>query len=231
MSDATTRVLLADDHALLLDGLRRMIERVEGFEVVATVETGRAAVDAVRDFEPDVVLLDLALPELNGIDACEKIKSRHPDVAVMILSGYSQEDYVLDALRVGALGYVLKSASSQELERALRAAARGKRYLSPEVSGAVVDGFLGKDRQKPMRERLTLRQREIVQLICEGCTTPQIAERLSIAAKTVETHRTNLMKVMGVRDVVNLVKVAYKEGLVVEDDVSGGPNLTARTPG
>ena len=91
MSDATTRVLLADDHALLLDGLRRMIERVEDFEVVATVETGRAAVEAVRDFEPDVVLLDLALPELNGIDACEKIKNRHPDVAVMILSGYAQE--------------------------------------------------------------------------------------------------------------------------------------------
>ncbi|MEE4301304.1 MAG: response regulator transcription factor [Pseudomonadales bacterium] len=230
MTDSTTRILLADDHALMRDGLRRLLERIEGVEVVAEADDGRAAVSGVRDHEPDLVLLDVALPALNGLDACAKITQRFPSVAVLILSMYSNEEYVLRALRNGARGYVLKSASSAELEVAIRSAMKGNRYLSPEVSGHVIDAFVGGERLESPMDRLTVRQREILQLIAEGLTTREIAERLHLAAKTVETHRTNLMKQLDLHDVVSLVRFAIRNGLVVEQaptELGGDPEPAA----
>jgi RNA polymerase sigma factor (sigma-70 family) len=168
----------------------------------------------------------VALPSLNGLDACAKIMQRFPDVAVLILSTYSNEEYVLRALRNGARGYVLKSASAAELEVAIRSAMKGNRYLSPEVPGHVIDVFVARERLASPLELLTARQREILQLIAEGHTTREIAERLHLSAKTVETHRTNLMKQLGLHDVVSLVRFAIRNGLVVEQaptELGAGP--------
>ena len=218
MNQATTRILLADDHALMRDGLRRLLERIDGIEVVAEAQDGREAVAGVRDSSPDLVLLDVALPELNGLDACLKITQRFPEVAVLILSMYSNEEYVLRALKNGARGYVLKSASSAELEVAIKSAMRGNRYLSPEVSGHVIEAFVGGNAPESPLDALTPRQREVLQLVAEGLTTKKIAERLNIDAKTVETHRTNMMRKLGVRDVVSLVRFAIRNGLLPDED-------------
>lgn len=219
------RVLLADDHGLMRAGLRHLLEGIRDVKVVAEAEDGREAVSFVRDHEPDLVLLDIALPELNGLEACARIKQRFPDVAVLMLSMYSSEEYVLRALRNGALGYLLKSATAAELEVAIAAALRGDRYLSPEVSGHVIDAFVsGRETPRSPLDALTSRQREILQLIAEGHTTREIAEILHLSAKTVETHRTNMMRELGLHEVVSLVRFAIRNGLVVDDapDVGHG---------
>ncbi|MEE4380514.1 MAG: response regulator transcription factor [Pseudomonadales bacterium] len=219
------RVLLADDHGLMRAGLRHLLEGIRNVKVVAEAEDGRQAVSFVRDHEPDLVLLDIALPELNGLEACARIKQRFPDVAVLMLSMYSSEEYVLRALRNGALGYLLKSATAAELEVAIAAALRGDRYLSPEVSGHVIDAFVsGRETPRSPLDALTSRQREILQLIAEGHTTREIAEILHLSAKTVETHRTNMMRELGLHEVVSLVRFAIRNGLVVDDapDVGHG---------
>ena len=216
MNQAATRILLADDHAILRDGLRRVLDGIDGIEVVAEAENGRAAVAGVRDHAPDLVLLDVALPELNGLDACARITQRFPDVFVLILSMYSNEEYVLRALRNGARGYVLKSASAAELEVAIRSSLKGNRYLSPEVSGHVIQAYMGGSPVASPLEALTPRQREVLQLVAEGLTTRRIAERLSIDPKTVESHRTNLMRTLGLHDVVSVVRFAIRNGLIVE---------------
>ena len=219
------RVLLADDHGLMRAGLRHLLEGIRNVSIVAEAEDGRQAVSFVRDHEPDLVLLDIALPELNGLEACARIKQRFPDVAVLMLSMYSSEEYVLRALRNGALGYLLKSATAAELEVAIAAALRGDRYLSPEVSGHVIDAFVsGRETPRSPLDTLTSRQREILQLIAEGHTTREIAEILHLSAKTVETHRTNMMRELGLHEVVSLVRFAIRNGLVVDDapDVGHG---------
>ncbi len=212
------RILLADDHALVRAGIRALVQRVPGLEVVGEASNGREAFRLVKDCEPDVVLMDVSMPELNGLDAIPRILKYNSNVAVIILSMHANREYVMRALQAGAAGYVLKNAAVDELEAAIRAVARGVKYLTPAISDQVVAGVTS-GKTDPAGgavppDALTQRQREILQLIAEGRTTREIAETLHISIKTVETHRTMLMDRLNLHDVASLVRYAIRVGLV-----------------
>lgn len=209
------RVLLAEDHGLVRAGIRALLERIEGIEVVGEAGDGREALRLAQALHPDVVIMDLTMPELNGFEATARIAAASPRSRVLVLSMHGDEEYVAQALRFGAAGYLLKDASNAELGVAVRAVARGQRYLSPGVSQPVIEEYLSQAADAPSPvERLSPRQREILQLIAEGHATKEIARKLEISVKTVETHRGQLMKRLGVRDVPTLVRFAIRAGLV-----------------
>ncbi len=214
------RVLLADDHQLVRAGMRALIDSLPGFEVAGEAADGREVLRLVRDDGIDLVVMDLSMPGLNGLDATARIAKDHPEIRVVVLSMHTSENYVLDALRAGARGYVIKDSAPEELERALRAVAAGQRYLSPAISHFLLDDYLrlarGGDAQQAAA-RLTARQREILQLIAEGRSTREIAGRLSISIKTVETHRAQIMQRLDVRDVASLTRYAIRLGLITPD--------------
>jgi DNA-binding NarL/FixJ family response regulator len=218
------RVLLADDHELVRAGIRELIAKFEGFEVAGEAGDGREAVRLARQIGPDVIVMDLTMPGLNGLDATAAILREAPATAVIVLSMHTAENYVLKALRVGAVGYVVKDAAVAELEQALRAVARGERYLSPKVSRHVLEDYLrfarGEQTAQPESpiEALSPRQREILQLIAEGHSTRQIAERLSLSVSTVESHRAQIMERLDIRDVAGLTRLAIRAGLISGED-------------
>jgi DNA-binding NarL/FixJ family response regulator len=209
------RVLLADDHKLVRAGIRSLLERVPELEVVAEASDGKEALQLVEKHQPQVVLMDLSMPELNGLEATRHLTKVFPDVRVIILSIYSDEEHVYQSLRAGAAGYLMKGAATDELELAVRSVARGETYLSPPVSKPVIMEYIRRTNigLNP-REGLSPRQTQILKLIAEGETTKQVALHLAISVKTVETHRSALMKRIGVRDVAGLVRYAVKVGLV-----------------
>jgi DNA-binding NarL/FixJ family response regulator len=209
------RVLLADDHKLVRAGIRSLLERVPELEVVAEASDGKEALQLVERHQPQVVLMDLSMPELNGLEATRHLTKVFPDVRVIILSIYSDEEHVYQSLRAGAAGYLMKGAATDELELAVRSVARGETYLSPPVSKPVIMEYIRRTNigLNP-REGLSPRQTQILKLIAEGETTKQVALHLAISVKTVETHRSALMKRIGVRDVAGLVRYAVKVGLV-----------------
>lgn len=212
------RVLLADDHALVRSGIRMILETLDGVQIVGETADGRDALALVESLRPDVALLDISMRDLNGIDTTAWIRSRVPETRVMILSMHTGEDYVSQSLRAGASGYLLKDATPAELEFALRAVARGETYLSPRVSGAVVEKYLqSADRAAGPLEALSARQREILRLIAEGRSTKQMAAQLGVSVKTVETHRALLMERLGIHDVAGLVRLAVRAGIVPAD--------------
>lgn len=212
------RVLLADDHALVRSGIRLVLQTLEGVQVVADTQNGRDALELVKALRPDVALLDISMPELNGIETTARIRSRFPQTRVMILSMHAGEEYVSQALRAGASGYLLKDATPMELDLALRAVARGETYLSPRVSRGVVEKCLrSADLTAGPLDALTPRQREILQLIAEGRSTKQIAARLDVSIKTVENHRALLMERLGIHDMAGLVRFAVRVGIVEWD--------------
>lgn len=212
------RVLLAEDHALVRSGIRVLLEELADVEVVGEVANGREALTFVASRRPDVVLMDLSMPELNGLDATAQIARKYPGVKVLVLSMHGDEEYVAQALMAGAVGYLLKDAGRAELEIAVRAAARGDTYLSPGVSRAVIQDYLhASERRETVRDRLSPRQRQVLQLIAEGSSTKEIARKLNLSAKTVETHRSHLMKRLGVHDIPGLVRHAIRMGLVALD--------------
>lgn len=209
------RIVLADDHALVRAGLRKLLESLPDVEVVGEAEDGRAALALVESRHPDLVLMDIAMPGLNGIEAAARISREHPRVRALILSMHQNEDYVRQALRAGAAGYLLKEAAPVELELAIRAMVRGETYLSPAVSKGAVSDYVQRLRDEDVPGvTLTPRQRETLQLIAEGHTTKEIARRLNISVKTVETHRTQLMKQLDLHDIAGLVRYAVRTGLV-----------------
>lgn len=210
------RILLADDHDLVRAGIRSLVQGVEGLEVVAEAGDGREALRLVRTQHPDVVLMDIAMPGLNGLDATARIVKAFPKSAVIILSMHATREYVLEALQAGASGYVLKNAAVDELEIAIRTVARGGKYLTPSVSGQIVNGVT-RAPDTPPAAALTPRQREILQLIAEGRSTREIGDLLHISVKTVETHRAQLMDRLGIHDVAGLVRYAIRTGLVTPD--------------
>lgn len=209
------RVLIADDHAMVRAGIRALLERVPDVEVVAEAGDGREALNLTRSDAPDVVLMDIAMSGLNGLEATRRIMEKFPAVHVIMLSMYSDEEYVWKALRSGAEGYLLKGASIAELELAIKSVARGESYLSPPISKSVILDYIRRASGAPTQlERLTSRQIEILQLVAEGQTTKQIALTLKISTKTVEAHRKELMKRLAVRDVASLVRHAVKLDLI-----------------
>jgi DNA-binding NarL/FixJ family response regulator len=212
------RVLLADDHTLLRSGLRALLERMPSVEVVGEAATGREAIERARTLHPELILLDIAMPELTGLEALPRLKKEFPEIKVMMLSAHNNEEYVIRALRGGASGYLLKDAATEELEEAIRAVMAGRTYLSPAISRPVIYSYLQRvgDIASPL-DQLTPRQREILQGIAEGRSTKEIAHDLGISAKTVETHRAQLMERLEIREVAGLVRYAIRCGLITAE--------------
>jgi DNA-binding NarL/FixJ family response regulator len=209
------RVLLADDHTLVRAGLRSLLEGMPAVEVVGEAADGHEALKLVDTVQPNVVLMDVAMPNLNGLEATATVVKSNPNVRVIVLSMYSNEEYVLRALQAGASGYMLKSAATAELEMAIRAVASGKTFLSPAISKTVIDQYVGRTEGRALpRDNLTSRHRQILQLIAEGKMNKQIAFLLNLSVKTVEVHRAELMNRLGIRDVPGLVRYAMRSGLI-----------------
>jgi two-component system NarL family response regulator len=215
----TIRVLLVDDHELMRQGLRSILDREEHVEVVGEAASGRAAVELARTLAPDVVVMDVAMKDLNGIDATRQIRMECPRVKVLALSSHSDSRYVSAILDAGACGYVLKANAYDDLRRALEAAYNGKSYLCPDVTQAVVGASL-RGTGGPVdsaQDALSPREREVLQLLAEGLTSPQIGQRLFVATTTVDTHRRNVMRKLGIHSVADLTKYAIREGLTPLD--------------
>jgi DNA-binding NarL/FixJ family response regulator len=212
------RLVIADNHTLVRAGFRSLVEDLAGVEVVGEAENGREALRLVASLSPHLVLMDIAMPELNGLEATARIAHDFPRVRVLIVSMHANEEYVYQALRAGAAGYLLKDSGTEELELAIRAIARGETYLSPAVSKYVVTDYVRRlgEESSPL-DQITPRQREILQLIAEGKSTKEIAEILYISTKTVETHRTQLMDRLDIHDIAGLVRYAIRVGLVLLD--------------
>ncbi|HET7199822.1 MAG TPA: response regulator transcription factor [Burkholderiales bacterium] len=211
----SARVLLADDHALVRAGIRALLESMDGVTVVAEAGNGSEVLELARTHRPDIVLLDISMPGLGGLEASVQLKQELPGVRVVMLSMHANEEYVLQALRAGAAGYMLKDSATGELELALKAVMQGETYLSPPISKQVVEGYVQRvGSEQPAADNLTPRQRQVLQLIAEGHSTKEIAYRLELSVKTVETHRAQLMERLHIRDIAGLVKYAIRNGIV-----------------
>ena len=211
------RVLLADDHSLVRAGIRSLLGAMAEVEVIAEAASGEEALELAASAKPDVVLMDIAMKGITGLEAAARLRERHPAIRVVILSMHSGEEYVLQALRAGAAGYLLKDAATGELELALRSVMRGESWLSPAVSRQVVEGYVQRSGGEATPEVLTARQREVLRLIAVGKSTKEIAFLLNLSVKTVETHRAQIMERLGIRDVAGLVRYALRTGLVPPD--------------
>src|SRR5437588_1318450 len=211
----TIRILIADDHAVVGEALKHLIEAQEDRQVVAIVGDGREAVRIAKEAQPHVVLMDLSMPELNGADATRAIVENDPKCRVIVLSMYAEREYVRRALKSGAAGYVVKRSAAKEVVEAIRAVHAGQRYLSPRVADVVINDY-AEERDDPLA-RLSAREREVLQLLAEGRTGAEIAQRLSLSQKTVETYRARLVEKLGIRDVAGLVRFAIQRGLVSLD--------------
>jgi DNA-binding NarL/FixJ family response regulator len=205
------RILLADDHVIVRQGLRALLERA-GFEVVGEADNGQQAIELAGKLHPDIAVLDVAMPVLNGIDATRGIRKVSDRTEVILLTMYTQERFVRESLRAGVRGYVIKSTVADELLEAIRTVRKGNPYLTPEVAKVMVEGYLaGGDRQVSC---LGDRERQVLQLVAEGKTTKEIADMLQISVKTAESHRAHLMDKLQIHDTAGLVRYAIREGLI-----------------
>ncbi len=220
------RILLADNHKLFCEGLRTLFGAEPGMEIVGEANNGRTAVRLARELSPDIVIMDIGMPELNGIEATRQIRSELPHVKVLAVSMHSDRQYVSGMLSAGAAGFVLKDCAFSELAAAVRIVAGGGRYLSPDIVGVVVDDYVQRLTPAPgsLAARLSEREREVLQLMAEGHATPDIAERLHISRKTVETHRKSLMLKLELHSVAELTKFAVREGIT---SLEPGPGKAA----
>jgi DNA-binding NarL/FixJ family response regulator len=215
---STIRVVIAEDHALVRAGLTGLVRELPAVEIVGIAADGREALQLVAETHPDVVLMDITMPGMSGLSALERITSSYPDVRVIMLTMHDNEEYVAQALKAGAAGYLLKDSDLAELDIAIRSVVRGGSYLTPSVSRHVIRDFTHRPvAEASPFERLTPRQTEIVQLIAEGHRNAEIAAILGMSTKTVETHRTQLMARLDVHDVTGLVRYAIRVGLVPSD--------------
>ena len=209
------RILLCDDHLLIRASLKSLIGEFPGIEVVGEASDGREALEHAGRLQPNVVLMDIAMPGLNGLEATRRLVKDYPQVRVVMLSMHADESHVLQALRAGASGYVLKGSAPRELEMAIEAVARGEIFLSPAISKHVIDVYLNRaEGEINSLDLLTPRQREILQLIAEGKSSKQIAQLLEASVKTIESHRASLMERLDIHDVAGLVRYAIRHGLV-----------------
>jgi two-component system response regulator NreC len=214
-----TRILIADNHTLFLQGLRGLVEQQSDFEVVGEASDGREAVQRTKELRPDVVLMDVVMPGLNGFDATRMIREEIPGTRVLALSMHVDKRYVLGMLDAGASGYVPKDAGFDEVARAIRAVAVGQGYLAPSIAGLVVEGYARRTTVSPAPTSvLSQREREVLQLLAEGSTAREIGRRLHISVKTVETHRRNLLGKLELETVADLVRYAIREGITSLDE-------------
>lgn len=209
-----TRVVLVDDHALVRAGIRALVGMIEGVEVVGEAGDGNEALRLIEEMLPDVVLLDVTMPGINGFTALQEITSRFPAIHVIMLTMHESREYAIQALRGGAAGFIPKSAASAELKEAIEAVMRGKTYVSTETPQDILATTDKTEQEKELLKRLTPRQREILTLIAEGQTTKTIAQALNISTKTVESHRSQLTERLDIHDVAGLVRFAIRTGLV-----------------
>ena len=218
-AEQAVRILLVDDHTLVRAGIRALLEEIEGVRIVAEADSGRAAMALAKAHRPDLVIMDISMKELNGIDAAAQIIAEIPSSRVLILSMYSGEEFVRRATRIGALGYLVKDSATAELKMAIEAIMRGEVFLSSRVSkhlvSALVDGHKGMAGSS--LDTLTARQREVLQMIAEGRSTKEIAAALEVSIKTIESHRAALMERLRIRDLAGLVLYAVRHGLVSVD--------------
>ena len=210
------RVLIADDHKIMLAGLRSLLEKQTDFDVVGEADNGRMAVQMAHEKKPDVVVMDVSMPDLNGIEATTQIIESLPETRVIALSMHSDKRFVMGMLRAGASGYLLKDCASQELANAILQVATGKKYLSPEITGVVLGDILqggSPGEVATATSQISPREREVLQLIAEGWSTKQIASHLYVSVKTIETHRRQIMKKLDLHSIADLTKYAIREGL------------------
>ena len=209
------KVLLVDDHVIVRQGLKALLSDEPDMEVVGEANNGREALEKLAALEPDVILMDISMPGLNGIEATRQIKQRYPDVKVVILSMHANEEYVFQVLQAGAAGYVLKLSDSMEVLTAIRAALSGGSFLSPPISRTVINDYVRRAEARGQGsdlDLLTSREREVLQLLAEGRSNRDIAEELSISIKTVESHRSNIMNKLEVSSKAELIKYALRKG-------------------
>jgi DNA-binding NarL/FixJ family response regulator len=205
-------IVIADDHKLFRIGLSQILERQTDIKVVGEAENGFEAVNAVRDHQPDIVLMDISMPELNGIEATRKITDEYPEIRIIILSMHADRRYVLESLKAGAKGYLLKDSAPEELISAVRKVMQNQFYLSAKINEQVIAGFIQTaepEKSSPFNS-LSSREREVLQLIAEGKSTQQIAEKLNVSAKTVETHRMHVMEKLNIHTIAELTRYAIR---------------------
>ena len=211
------RILLADDHTVIRRGLRALLERQDGFVVVAEAADGREAVDTAEAVGPDVAVIDIGMPNLNGIEAASRITEMRPETAVVILSMHADESYVLKALKSGARGYLLKDSPEEDLIGAIRAVHQGKAFFSPEISKMLAEDYMRQMRQRGVEdsyELLTPREREILQMLGEGKSNKAVATKLNLSLHTVETHRGNILEKLNLHSTAEMILYAVRKGIV-----------------
>jgi two-component system, NarL family, response regulator NreC len=206
-----TRVLLADDHALIRQGLKTLLER-QGFQVVGEASDGQETLRSAERTQPDVAIVDISMPYMNGLEATRELKKSAPNIRTIILTQHEEDQYVTEALRAGAKGFVLKSQAAEDLVRAIQEVCRGSVYVSPCIPSTAVEAYLSK--RYTSADPLSGRERQVLQLVGEGLTTKDIASRLGISVKTAESHRTRLMKKLDIHETASLVRYAIRRGLI-----------------
>jgi len=213
----TISVFLVDDHRVLRDGLRILLETQDDIKVVGEAEDGNKAIEGITSLKPDVAVMDITMPELNGIESAQIIHESLPDIGIVILSIHSDLEHIFRALQAGAQGYLLKESAGSEVISAVRAVHLGRRYLSPSIRDTVMEAYMQNRRIQSPLELLSMREREVLQLTAEGNSSAAIGERMGLSPKTVETYRSRLMGKLGVRDLPELVRFAIKHGITPLD--------------
>lgn len=213
----SVQVILADDHEIMREGLRLILSRVPNVQVVGEARDGREVLELARRLNPQIVIMDVGMPELNGIDASRQLLADQPGIKVIALSALADRRYVLGMLEAGACGYVVKSAAGDELVKAIQCAIGGRKFISPEVAGSLVDAYTHREFPAAGGTSLSPREREILQQLAEGKTSKEIGVSFSISTRTVETHRRNIMQKLGVHNLADLTRYAIREGLVQAD--------------
>jgi DNA-binding NarL/FixJ family response regulator len=207
------KVLLVDDHAILRDGIRALLDLKDDLEIVGEASEGKEAVEKAKELAPDVVVMDIAMPGIDGLEATRRIKKKYPQIQVLVLTQHDDKEYVLSAIKAGASGYVPKRALGSELVSAIRAVQKGESFLYPSAAAALIEKYREQAEVEPY-DHLTSREREVLTLIAEGQTSRQIAEKLFVSIKTVQGHRTKIMEKLDIHNRAELVKYAVRKGLV-----------------